>query len=70
MVDLFESSGFIGDLQRMDLMHGMELAKFCQIPVDISDNGGTEKLPQYKFYQNNCLWGPNSERQASPLRGH
>ena len=32
----------------------MEQAKFCQLPVDISfsDTGGTEKLPQYKFYQN------------------
>jgi hypothetical protein len=29
----------------------MEQAKFCQVPVDISvsDTGGTEKLPQYKF---------------------
>lgn len=53
-------------------MHGMEQAKSCQVPVDISvsDTGGTEKLPQYKFYKNICLSGLNSDVQASPLRGH
>lgn len=49
----------------------MEQLKFCKVPVDISisDTGGTEEVHQYKFCQNSCVSGPNSERQSSSERG-